>query len=140
MYFPLESWHLCKELIFHDGFLSYHQDRTANTAQLAALFSSVWSALKYPPWHDISSTFHIFEILASNMYEKGCEFNCWNNILVLHDICKKIFNFYIVFLFRFTRIFNAMSRFGWHSRCAQPIHFQNLWSVFFASKCFSTER
>ena len=58
-----------KKLNFHDGFLSYHPNRTANTANPAAISSQ--SALK-KPLCDLNFV-HIFEILSSNGYKYQCQ-------------------------------------------------------------------
>ena len=49
-------------------FLSYLQDMTANPANLAAIFSLPWSALKKPSWK--LNFLHIFAAPLSSMHEK----------------------------------------------------------------------
>ena len=59
-----------KKLNSHDGFLSYLQNSTANSAHLAAHFCPA-SALKKPPWE--FNFFHIFGIPSSSRHEKHCQ-------------------------------------------------------------------
>ena len=48
-------------------------------AHPAALFALYWAAFKKPPWAYI---LHIFETLASNRHEKGCQL--LERILLVH--------------------------------------------------------
>ena len=62
---------ICKKLNSHDGFLSYLQNSTANSAHLAAHFCPILAALKKPPWE--FNFFHIFGIPSSSRHEKYCQ-------------------------------------------------------------------
>ena len=62
---------ICNKLNSHDGFLSYLQNSTANSAHWQHIFALLWSALKKPLWE--FNFFHIFGIPSSSRHEKRCQ-------------------------------------------------------------------